>query len=89
MHPKKFCPKNRFFRTWANFQIWLKLFLGALFTMVICTFLKSVRKDGYFYAPFYLFKEKKFSSLRRDNEHFLRAEKDQKWKKPLSKNGFL
>ncbi len=47
-----------------------KTFLGALFTKVICTFLKSVRKDGFFYAPLDLFKEKKFSSLRRDIELF-------------------
>jgi hypothetical protein len=40
------------------------------FTKVICTFLKSVRKDGFFDAPYDLFKEKKFSSLRRDNELF-------------------
>ncbi len=46
---------------------WLKLFLGALFTKVICTFLKSVRKYGLFDAPVDLFKEEKFSSLRRDN----------------------
>jgi hypothetical protein len=45
-----------------------KTFFGALFTNVICTFLKSVRKDGFFDAPFDLFKEQKFSSLRRDNE---------------------
>ncbi len=51
-------------------KFWPKLFLGALFTKVICTFLKSVRKDGFFDAPFDLFKEKKFSSLRRDNELF-------------------
>ncbi len=31
---------------------------------------KSVRKDGFFDAPFDLFKEKKFSSLRRNNELF-------------------
>jgi hypothetical protein len=49
---------------------WLKLILGALFTKVIYTFLKPVRKDGFFDAPFDLFKEKKFSSLRRDNELF-------------------
>jgi hypothetical protein len=36
-----------------------KTFLGALFTKVICTFLKSVRTDGFFDAPFDLFKEKK------------------------------
>jgi hypothetical protein len=33
--------------------------------------MKPVRKDGFFYAPFDLFKEKKFSSLRRDNGIFL------------------
>jgi hypothetical protein len=32
--------------------------------------LKSVQKDEFFDAPFDLFKEKKFSSLRRDNELF-------------------
>ncbi len=32
--------------------------------------LKSVRKEEFFDAPFDLFKEKKFSSLRRDNELF-------------------
>jgi hypothetical protein len=55
----------------------------------MCTFLKSVRKAGFFAAPSDLFKEKKFSSLRRDRT-FLRAEKGQKWKKPLKilKNGF-
>jgi hypothetical protein len=31
------------------------------FTKVICTFLKLVRKDGFFDAPFDLCKEKKFS----------------------------
>ncbi len=36
-------------------------FLGALFTEVICTFLKSVWKDGFFDTPFDLIKEKKFS----------------------------
>ncbi len=44
------------------------LFLGAHFTKVICALLKSVWKDGFFDAPFKLFTEKKFSSLRRDNE---------------------
>jgi hypothetical protein len=39
------------------------------------TFLKSVRKDGFFDAPFDLFKEKKFSSLRRDNELFSELKK--------------
>ena len=73
--PKKsFAQKIDFFRTFqfsiGKIVYWLKLFLGALFTKIICTFLKSVRKDGFFDAPFDLFKEKKFSSLRRDNELF-------------------
>jgi hypothetical protein len=54
----------------AKIVFWLKLFLCALLTKIICTFLKSVRKDGFFDAPFDLFKEKTFSSLRRDNELF-------------------
>ncbi len=69
---KSFSQKNEFFRTFkfsiAKIVFWLKLFLGALFTKVICTVLKSVRKDGFFYAPFD--QEKKFSSLRRDNKLF-------------------
>jgi hypothetical protein len=54
---------------WQN-SFWIKLFLGALFTKVICTFLKSVRKDGFFDAPFDLFKEKMFSSLRRVSVYY-------------------
>jgi hypothetical protein len=54
---------------------WAKLFLGALFTKVIWTFLKSVWKDGFFDTPFDLNKEKKFSSLRRDNELFWELKK--------------
>ncbi len=74
--PKKnFAQKTDFFSDLGKFSIgkivfWLKLFLGALFTRVICTFLKSVRKAGFFDAPFDLFKEKKCSSLRRDRELF-------------------
>jgi len=41
---------------------WAKLFLGALFTKVICTFLKSVRKDGFFDASTYS-KKKSFHLL--------------------------
>ena len=47
---KKFCPKNRY--SIGKIVFWLKLFLGALFTKVICTFWKSVQKDWYFDAPF-------------------------------------
>ena len=73
MHPKKVLPKKPIFKgllskfSIAKIVFWLKLFLGALFTKVICTFLKS---DGFFDAPFVPFKEKKFSSLRRDQELF-------------------
>ncbi len=59
---------------WEN-SFWAKTFLCALFTKFICTFLKSARKDGFFYAPFDLFKENKFSSLRRDNELFWKMKK--------------
>jgi hypothetical protein len=40
--------------------------------------LKSVRKAGFFDAPFYLFKEKKFSSLRRDSVYFFESWKRSK-----------
>ena len=70
---KKFCPKNRF--SIGKIVFWLKLFLGALFTKVTCTFLKSVQKAGFFDAPFDIFKEKKFSSLRRDSELFWELKK--------------
>ncbi len=72
--PKKVLPKKPIFLgLLGKFSIgkivfWLKLFLGALFTKVICTFFKSARKDEFFDAPFDLFKEKKFSYIRRDNE---------------------
>jgi hypothetical protein len=58
--PKKsFAQKTDFLRTFSIGKkvLWLKLFLGALFTNVIRTFMKSVRKDGFFDAPFDLFKE--------------------------------
>ncbi len=58
---------------------WLKSFLSALFTKVICTFLKSVQKDIFFDASFNLFKEKKFASLRTDNEPFLELKR--RWKR--------
>jgi hypothetical protein len=66
--------------------------LDALFTKVIYTFLKSVRKDGVFDTPFDLFKEKKFSSHRRVIVYGTFYElKSLKWKQPLniSENGFL
>ncbi len=64
MHPKKVLPKKDLDKfSIGKIVFWLKFFVGALFTKVICTFLKSVRKDGFFDAPLDLFKEKKFSSL--------------------------
>jgi hypothetical protein len=74
VHPKKVLPKKPNFLglkfSMGKIVFWLKLYLGALFSKVICTILKSVRKDGFFDAPFDIFKEKKFSLLRRDNELF-------------------
>jgi hypothetical protein len=65
VHPKKFCLKNRFFRDFAHLSIdkkvfWLKLFLGALFTKIKFTFLKSVWKDGFFDTPFAILEGKTF-----------------------------
>ncbi len=45
--------------------------MGALLTKIKFTFFKSVWDDGFFYTQFALFEEKKFSSLRRDNEYIL------------------
>jgi hypothetical protein len=58
------------------------------FRTFLCTFLKSVRKDGFFDAPFDLFKEKSFHLLEGTMNFF---EKGKKWKKPLkiSKNSFF
>jgi hypothetical protein len=50
-------------KSFAQKADFLGLFLSALFTKVICIFLKTVRKDKFFDVPFDLFKEKKFSSL--------------------------
>jgi hypothetical protein len=71
--PKKSFAQKTFFLGLFQFQFsigkivfWLKLFLGALFTKVICTFLKSD-----FLMPHSTYsKKKKFSSLGRDNELF-------------------
>jgi hypothetical protein len=66
--PKKSFAKKTIFLGLRQIFKWLnsflaKIFLGALFTKVICTFLKSVRKGGFFIAPFDLFKEKNFHLL--------------------------
>jgi hypothetical protein len=45
-------------------------FLGALFTKDICTLYIFEISTGSFHGPCDLFKEKKFSSLRRDNKLF-------------------
>ncbi len=67
-----------------------KLFLGALFTKVICTFLKSVWKDGFFDTPCDLTKQKNFHLLIGSVCTFYEL-KSPKWKQPLSisENGFL
>jgi hypothetical protein len=54
---------------------WAKLLLSALFTKVICTFLKSVRKDGFFDIPLDPIKEKKFSYLSGVSVYFLCTKK--------------
>ncbi len=85
--PKKGFDQNPIFL--GKFLL-VKLFLGALFTKVICSFFKSVRKDGFFHAPFDLFKEKKFHLLE-GTMNFSENWKGQKWKKPhkILNNGFL
>ncbi len=41
-----------------------KIFFGCTFYhKVVCTFLKSIQKDGFFDAPFDLFKQKSFHLL--------------------------
>jgi hypothetical protein len=62
-HPKNVLPPKKI--SIGNIVYWLKLFLGALFTQVICTFLKLALKDGFCDAPF-----DRFSSLRMDKEPF-------------------
>jgi hypothetical protein len=44
--------------------------------------LKSIRKDGFFDALFDLFKEKKFSSLRRDKKLFSELKKVKNGRNP-------
>ncbi len=65
-------------------------FLGALFTKVICTFLKSVWRDGFFDTPFDLIKEKSFHLIVGSVCTFC-VLKSPKWKQPLniSENGFF
>jgi hypothetical protein len=46
-------------------------------------------KKRIFDAPFDLFKEKKFSSLRRDNDLFLELKKVKNGRNKISKNGFI
>ncbi len=63
--PKKVLAKKPFYQlkiceVLRKICFWATLFLGALFTKVICTFLKSVWKDVFFDTPFDLIKEKSF-----------------------------
>jgi hypothetical protein len=46
-------------------------FEGTFYFKGICTFLKSIRKYRFFYIPFDLIKEKKFSSNSRVSVYFL------------------
>ncbi len=76
MHPKKVLPKKLIFLGIGKIVFWLKLFLGALFTKVICTLLKSVWKDGFLMPQSTYSKQKIFIS-NRDNVENL---KGKKWK---------
>ncbi len=63
---KKFCPKKPIFLgkfSIAKIVFWLKHFLGAIFTKVICTFLKSVRKEGFLIPHSTYSKKKSFHLL--------------------------
>ncbi len=95
MHPKKVLAKKLFYQLKICLSpkksvFWAKLFWGALFTKIICTFLKSALEDGFFDASFDLIKEKKFSSHSKVSVYFYEL-KSPKWKQPLniSENGFL
>jgi hypothetical protein len=64
--PKKsFAQKTDIFRTFSIGKIvfLLKLFFGALFVKVICTFLKSVRKAGFLMPRLTYSKKKSFHLL--------------------------
>ncbi len=70
--PKKVLAKKLFYQFLPKKSVfWAKLFLGALFTKVICTFFKSVWKDGFFDTTFDLIKEKKLSSFSRVSVYLL------------------
>ncbi len=87
----KSAPKKSLFRTSiSKIVFWQKPFLGTLFTKVIYTFLKSIRKDG-FLMPHSTYSKKKSFHLLEWTMNFLENWKSQKWKEPLkiSKNGFL
>ncbi len=72
MHQKRFCPKNRFFR---DFQFAKQVFGLNFFRVHFLkfTFLKSVMERWILDTALTKFEEKKFSSLRRDKEYFLRT----------------
>ncbi len=72
---KKVLAKRLFYTNWKKLVFWAKLFLGALFTKIICTFFKSIWKDGFFDTPFDLIKEKKFSSHISVSVYFLWSKK--------------
>jgi hypothetical protein len=64
---KSFAPKTDFL---GKIVFWLKLFLGELFSKIICTFLKSVRKDG-FLMPHLTYSKKKSFYLLEGTKNFL------------------
>ncbi len=76
MNTKKVLVKKLYYQfkmgAWVLKQsvFWAKLFLSVLFSKVMCTFLKSVRKDGFFDNPFDLIKEKKLLSHSRVSVYF-------------------
>jgi hypothetical protein len=80
VHPKKFCLKNFAHLSIYKKVFWLKLFLGALFTKIKFTFLKSIWIDGFFWfltphSPY--LKEKVFIS-ENGQWNFLRMQKCKK-----------
>ncbi len=75
---KIFWSKNRFSWDLANFSIgktvfWLKLFLCVHFYLDQLYIFEISMKDIFFDTPLAIFEEKMFSSLRMDNEYFLRT----------------
>ncbi len=73
---KSFAQKTIFLGTFSigKTVFWLKLFWVHFLLRSYVHFWNQYEKTNFLIAPFDLFKEKKFSSLRRDNESFWRTE---------------